>query len=189
MAEQTNVATSGELMVLRAVREGANTKKKIYKHFGAGAAREQVDAFADRAVAKGFASVSGNKYLLTNNGLEEVLRYEIVRPVIQGAKVSTKEIIVDKAVGGGIMAAGFSFIYTGFKLAMDVFNTQTQGISTTPSISISPTSGLDIGSALLGPINQLFSNYITVGFKLAGALLVVYIGSIIVMRGIQLFRR
>jgi len=189
MAEQTNVATSGELTFLRAIREGANTKKKVYKYFGAGVVRAQVDAFADRAVAKGLASVSGSKYLLTSNGLEEVLRYEIVRPVIQGAKISPKEIIVDKSVGGGIMATGLFFIYMGFQLAMEVFHTQTQGISTTPSISISPTSGVDIGSALLGPINQLFSNYITVGFKLAGAFLVVYIGSLLMMRGIQLFKR
>lgn len=189
MAEQANVATSGELTVLRAIREGANTKKKVYKHFGAGAAREQVDAFAERAVAKGFATVSGNRYLLTSVGLEEVLRYEIVRPVIQGAKISTKEVIVDKAVGGAIMVLGLFFVYGGYNLALDVFNTPAPQIQS-PSISTASLTGggLDL-SSLFGPINQLFGNYITVGFKLAGAFLVVYIGSILMMRGIQLFRR
>jgi hypothetical protein len=174
--------TSGELSVLKAIREGNVKRGKICRYLRA--KEEYVEEFLSRAISKELIKEEKGKFYLTHQGLEAVLELELRKEV---PRISTREIVVDKAVGSVLMILGCIFIYMGYTLAMEIFMTEP------PELEI-PEIGLGVGTGtgakeIFSPITSLFSNYVMIGLKLAGAFLVIYIGGLVLHRGIQLFRR
>ncbi|MDI6639980.1 MAG: hypothetical protein QMD78_04065 [Methanocellales archaeon] len=190
-AENVEGPSPGELMVLKAIRANANTKDKIYKYFGIGATREQIDDFIASATTRNFIIESDERYVLTTSGLETILSYELEKPEMTMHPFATKEILLDKGVGGAIMALGIFFIYQGFQLAMEIYNNPPT--LSTPTVESSSLLGGAIeevvGQTIMSTMGSMFEPFIVMGAKVGVAFLIIWVGGILLGRGIQLFRR
>ncbi|MDI6902447.1 MAG: hypothetical protein QMC77_01765 [Methanocellales archaeon] len=190
-AENVEEPSPGELMVLKAIRANANTKDKIYKYFGIGATREQIDDFIASATTRNFIIESDERYVLTTSGLETILSYELEKPEMTMHPFATKEILLDKGVGGAIMALGIFFIYQGFQLAMEIYNNPPS--LSTPTVESGGALGGAIeevvGQTIMSTMGSMFEPFIVMGAKVGVAFLIIWVGGILLGRGIQLFRR
>ncbi|MDI6860055.1 MAG: hypothetical protein QMC85_06135 [Methanocellales archaeon] len=190
-AENVEEPSPGELMVLKAIRANANTKDKIYKYFGIGATREQIDDFIASATTRNFIIESDERYVLTTSGLETILSYELEKPEMTMHPFATKEILLDKGVGGVIMALGIFFIYQGFQLAMEIYNNPPS--LSTPTVESGGALGGAIeevvGQTIMSTMGSMFEPFIVMGAKVGVAFLIIWVGGILLGRGIQLFRR
>lgn len=186
--------SAGEFFILKAVRENCNTKRKIYKYL-IGTTPEQVDNLIGSVMSKGLLSsqpigiFKEIYYFLTERGLETALKYElekperIVRPTHFVTQISHKEIVTDKILGSVIMVAGFFALYIGFRFAMLMYYNPAQNIplqldgvleqySPALASTIAPMLGSIIATVKIGAIG-----------------LIIWIGSILTGKGIQLFKR
>lgn len=178
----------GELAVLRAVRMGQRKVGAVRKDLGA--TKEQAEAFVKSAADKGLLTRAGDKLSLTPPGLEAALAHELAHP----APIVVRwkhEMWVDKGAGGALMAAGAVMLYWAVQLGLEIFNAPVPRIDV-PSIDASKLlagGSADIGALLGGPIAQSLSNSLGLGFKAAGAGILVAAGGAILGKGVQLFKR
>ena len=175
---QRIMPTPGELMVLRVIRNGANTKVKIQKNFGGGIAKEIIDNFVDMTVRDNFVTISNGRYFLSPKGVNAVLKHEMEKPSIFPAK--TKEVVADKVVGGIIIVLGLVILIIGFQFAMGIVNT--------PIPEISPPSG-DFFEVMPYYLQIMCEIYLPVILQFIGTLLIIIIGGSVLFKGVTLFRR
>lgn len=179
--------TPGELAVLRQVRLGTRGASGVRKALGA--TPEQAEAFVKSATDKGFLTRAGSKLSLTPAGLEAALAHELAHP----APVVVRwkhEMWVDKGAGGALMAVGAGMLYWAIQLGLEIFYAPVPKIEV-PSInagSLLQGQG-DLGALLGGPIAQSLSNSLGLGFKAAGAGILVAVGGAVLGKGVQLFKR
>ena len=177
---QRMTPTPGELMVLRAIRNGAYTNTKIQKNFGPGIAKEIINDFMNMAVRGNFAILSNGKYFLSPKGVNAVLKHELEKPSRFPAK--TKEVVADKVVGGILIAMGVIILIIGFQFAMGIFNTVMPQMS-------SPPSDFTLNQIISYFLEFLVKAYTLVGFQFLGTLLIIWIGGSVLSKGVALFRR
>lgn len=174
-AENVEESSPGELMVLKAIRANANTKDKIYKYFGIGTPRELIDDFIASATTRNFITESDERYVLTTSGLETILSYELEKPEMAMHPFATKEILLDKGVGGAIMALGIFFIYQGFQLAMEIYKNPPS--LSTPTVESSSLLGGAIeeviGQTIMSTMGSMFEPFIVMGAKVGVAFLII----------------
>ena len=175
---QRMTPTPGELMVLRAIRNGATTKVKIQKNFGGGIAKEIIDDFVNMTARDNFVIISNGKYFLSPKGVNAVLKHELEKPSRFPAK--TKEVVADKVVGGILIAMGVIILIIGFQFALGIINT--------PIPEITPPSD-DFFEVMPYYLEIMCEVYIPVMLQFIGTLLIIYIGGSVLAKGVALFRR
>jgi hypothetical protein len=173
--------TPGELMVLRAIRNGATTRVKIQKNFGGGIAKEIIDDFVNMTARDNFVIISKGRYFLSPKGVDAVLKHELERSPKFPAK--TKEVVADKIVGGIIIALGLFILIIGFQFALGIVNTPIPEI-TPPSTEIS-----EFPQMISYYMEIMCEVYMPVMLQFIGTLLIIYIGGSVLSKGVTLFRR
>ncbi|MBI4362427.1 MAG: hypothetical protein HY558_04555 [Euryarchaeota archaeon] len=182
----------GVLAILQFVREGARKRGQVIKRLGL--PPEQAEPWLKEAAAAGYLAEEKGRLVLTPKGLAEVLALEQRRPIVMPPHRWKHEMWLDKAAGGVLMAVGISLVYTGFTLGLQIFNTPAPQFEA-PNLNIGSLLGRgggeggDLGSAVFGPMQQMFSSSILTAFKAAGAGIIVSAGGVLLSRGVQLFKR
>jgi len=89
---------------------------------------------------------------------------------------------VDKSLGGIMMAIGGFLLFKGFQMAMYIYNNPLQ---------LAPPSmgGGSMEELVSSAITSMFAPYISGGMRIGAAALIIWIGSILLGKGIQLFKR